>query len=100
MYSPKRASATAQLPTDRYNAVAQSHYDGRLTALMEIEAKFRVGMRAVFTELRQLATLGPFALVHSPGIERQHNTYFDTADRRLTASRFTLRVRDLGSRRI
>jgi triphosphatase len=67
---------------------------------MEIEAKFRVGMRAVFTELRQLTTLGPFALVHSPGIERQHNTYFDTADRRLTASRFTLRVRDLGSRRI
>jgi triphosphatase len=67
---------------------------------MEIEAKFRVGTRSVFASLRQLATLGPFALVHIPDIEHQHNTYFDTADRRLTASRVTLRVRDLGSRRI
>jgi inorganic triphosphatase YgiF len=67
---------------------------------MEIEAKFRVVNRVVFTRLRQLTTLGPFLLVHTPGTERQHNTYFDTADRRLTASRATLRVRDLGSRRI
>ena len=67
---------------------------------MEIEAKFRVVNRAVFTSLRQLTTLGPFLLVHTPGTERQHNTYFDTADRRLTADRTTLRVRDLGSRRI
>jgi triphosphatase len=67
---------------------------------MEIEAKFRVGNRVVFTSLRQLTTLGPFYLVHAPGTEHQHNTYFDTADRRLTANRTTLRVRDLGSRRI
>jgi triphosphatase len=67
---------------------------------LEIEAKFRVVNRAVFTSLRQLTTLGPFLLVHTPGTERQHNTYFDTADRRLTADRTTLRVRDLGSRRI
>jgi inorganic triphosphatase YgiF len=67
---------------------------------MEIEAKFRVADRAIFTSLRQLARLGPFDLAHTPGIERQHNTYFDTADRRLTASRVTLRVRDLGSRRV
>ncbi len=67
---------------------------------MEIEAKFRVINRAVFTSLRQLTTLGPFYLVHTPGTEYQHNTYFDTADRRLTADRTTLRVRDLGSRRI
>jgi triphosphatase len=67
---------------------------------MEIEAKFRVVNRAVFTSLRQLTTLGPFLLVHIPGIEHQHNTYFDTADRRLSANRTTLRVRDLGSRRL
>ena len=67
---------------------------------MEIEAKFRVVNRAVFTSLRQLTTLGAFLLVHTPGTEYQHNTYFDTADRRLTAGRVTLRVRDLGGRRI
>jgi inorganic triphosphatase YgiF len=67
---------------------------------LEIEAKFRVGDRGVFTSLRQLTTLGPFLFVHTPGTERQHNTYFDTADRRLTANRTTLRVRDTGSRRI
>ncbi|MEO7911664.1 MAG: CYTH domain-containing protein [Roseiflexaceae bacterium] len=67
---------------------------------MEIEAKFRVINRAVFTSLRQLTTLGAFLLVHTSGTERQHNTYFDTADRRLTADRTTLRVRDLGERRI
>jgi len=67
---------------------------------LEIEAKFRVVNRAIFTSLRQLTTLGPFLLVHTPGTERQLNTYFDTADRRLTAERTTLRVRDLGSRRL
>jgi len=67
---------------------------------MEIEAKFRVLDRMVFIRLRQLATLGPLCLVHTPGAEHQQNTYFDTADRRLTASRRTLRVRDLGGRRI
>jgi inorganic triphosphatase YgiF len=67
---------------------------------MEIEAKFRVADRAMFTSLRQLTTLGAFDLVHIPGTEHQHNTYFDTADRRLTANRTTLRVRDLGHRRL
>jgi len=67
---------------------------------LEIEAKFRVVNRMVFTSLRQLTALGPFPLVHTPGTERQHNTYFDTANRRLTAARMTLRVRDLGDRRI
>ena len=72
----------------------------RFTAFMEIEAKFRVVNRGVFASLRQLTTLGAFLLVHTPGTEHQHNTYFDTDDRRLTASRVTLRVRDLGRRRI
>jgi len=85
----------------RYNAVASAshYYSERFTAL-EIEAKFRVVNRALFASLRQLTTLGPFLLVHTPGTERQHNTYFDTADRRLTAARTSLRVRDLGSRRL
>src|SRR3954447_17921128 len=58
----------------------------RFTAL-EIEAKFRVVNRALFASLRELTTLGHFLLVHTPGTERQHNTYFDTADRRLAAAR-------------
>lgn len=67
---------------------------------MEIEAKFRVVDRAIFSGLRRLTTIGPYDLEHTPGIEHQHNTYYDTADRRLTAHRLTLRVRDLGSRRV
>jgi len=67
---------------------------------MEIEAKFRVADRAIFIGLRRLTALGPYHLLHIPGTEHQHNTYYDTADRRLTASRVTLRVRDLGRRRI
>ena len=95
------AWTTAQLQTWRYNAVAStSHTIERFIAFMEIEAKFRVVNRMVFTSLRQLTALGPFYVLHTPGTEHQHNTYFDTADRRLTANRTTLRVRDLGSRRI
>ena len=67
---------------------------------MEVEAKFRVENRSIFIGLRRLAALGPFDLLHLPGVEHQHNTYFDTADRRLSAGRVTLRVRDLGGRRI
>ena len=68
--------------------------------MIEIEAKFRVDQRAVFAELLRITALGPFTLIPTPGIEYQHNTYFDTLDRRLTAQRYTLRVRDLGHRRI
>src|SRR5215211_7441321 len=94
----KGNSVVADLPLQRSGVDLVRLFE-RFTAL-EIEAKFRVANRAVFTSLRQLAVLGPFRLVHSPGTERQHNTYFDTADRRLTAERTTLRVRDLGSRRL
>jgi inorganic triphosphatase YgiF len=68
--------------------------------MIEIEAKFRVDQRAMFADLLRTTALGPFALIPTPGIEYQHNTYFDTLDRRLTAQRYTLRVRDLGHRRI
>jgi inorganic triphosphatase YgiF len=67
---------------------------------MEIEAKFRVEQRALFTDLLRLTALGPFTLLPTPGIEYQHNTYFDTPDRRLAARHYSLRVRDLGRRRI
>lgn len=67
---------------------------------MEIEAKFRVEQGAIFADLLAQTTLGSCALVSTPGIERQHNTYFDTPDRRLTALGYSLRVRDLGRRRI
>jgi inorganic triphosphatase YgiF len=68
--------------------------------MIEIEAKFRVDQRAMFADLLRTTALGPFTLIPTPGIEYQHNTYFDTLDRRLTTQRYTLRVRDLGQRRI
>jgi inorganic triphosphatase YgiF len=67
---------------------------------MEIEAKLRVRSRSIFADLLLLTSLGPYGLEPIPGIEHQHNTYFDTPDRRLSARRYSLRVRDLGSRRI
>jgi hypothetical protein len=39
---------------------------------MEIEAKFRVADRAIFADLRRLAAIGPYQLVHTPGIEHQY----------------------------
>src|SRR5690242_14224734 len=67
---------------------------------MEIEAKLQVRNRSVFTDLLQLTSLGAYDLEPIAGIEHQHNTYFDTPDRRLAALHFTLRVRDLGGLRI
>lgn len=67
---------------------------------MEIEAKFRVCDREVFAALLRLSRLGPFSLCPSPSIEHQRNTYFDTPDRLLTTKGYTLRIRDLGARRI
>jgi inorganic triphosphatase YgiF len=43
---------------------------------------------------------GKFKLIAEPDAEDQRNVYFDTADRRLRAGQYGLRVRDLGSRRI
>jgi inorganic triphosphatase YgiF len=67
---------------------------------MEIEAKFRVDDEQTFSQLLDLDTIGPFKLVAETDAEDQHNTYFDTADRRLRAGQYGLRVRDLGHRRI
>ena len=67
---------------------------------MEIEAKFRIDDRQIFAELLGLATLGDYRLSPAPSPEDQRNIYFDTADGRLDAGRYGLRIRDLGTRRI
>jgi len=67
---------------------------------MEIEAKFRVDDAQTFPQLLALDAIGPFKLVAEPDVEDQRNVYFDTADRRLRAGQYGLRVRDLGNRRI
>jgi inorganic triphosphatase YgiF len=67
---------------------------------MEIEAKFRVDDAQTFANLLSLTALGPFRLAPDLAPEDQRNTYFDTADGRLRAARYGLRVRDLGTRRI
>ena len=67
---------------------------------MEIEAKFRVDDGQTFDALLKLAVLGPYHLSPAPDPEDQRNTYFDTADGRLQARHYGLRIRDLGARRI
>ena len=67
---------------------------------MEIEAKFRVDDEQTFPQLLALDAIGPFELIAEPDAEDQRNVYFDTADQRLRAGQYGLRVRDLGSRRI
>jgi inorganic triphosphatase YgiF len=67
---------------------------------VEIEAKFQVEDERTFAELLRLASIGPFELLAADTPEDQRNVYFDTADGRLRAGRYGLRVRDLGERRI
>src|SRR6266496_3938114 len=67
---------------------------------MEIEAKFRVDDDQTFPQLLALDAIGPFKLVAEPDAEDQRNVYFDTADRRLRAGQYGLRVRYVGRRRI
>jgi triphosphatase len=67
---------------------------------MEIEAKFRVEDDRTFGQLLDLDALGPFRLAAAPRVEEQRNIYYDTADRRLRAGQYGLRVRHLGDRRI
>ncbi len=67
---------------------------------MEIEAKFRVDDEQTFPQLLALDAIGSFKLIAEPDAEDQRNVYFDTADRRLRAGQYGLRVRNIGSRRI
>lgn len=66
---------------------------------MEIEAKFRAPEQ-VFAALRGLGQLGPFALRREPQLEIQRNVYYDTADARLRAAPYGLRIRHIGPRQI
>ncbi|GAB4190980.1 MAG: hypothetical protein OHK0022_04280 [Roseiflexaceae bacterium] len=67
---------------------------------MEIEAKLIVSDPQVFAALSAMDSIGPFGLAPRPEVERQRNTYLDTADGRLQGLRYGLRIRDLGDRRI
>src|SRR5438128_391247 len=80
--------------------VRRSSFVGIGSRPMEIEAKFRVDDEQTFPQLLALETISPFKLVAEPDAEDQRNVYFDTADRRLRAGQYGLRVRNLGSRRI
>lgn len=68
--------------------------------MIEIEAKLRVADDTTFPALLQLLELPPFRLIASPEVERQRNTYLDTSERTLHAAGYSLRVRDLGHRRV
>lgn len=66
---------------------------------MEIEAKYQVSA----TDLARVAVmraLGPYALVPVPEPELQTNSYYDTADARLSAAHHGLRVRQIGERAV
>ncbi|NOK63155.1 MAG: CYTH and CHAD domain-containing protein [Chloroflexi bacterium AL-W] len=67
---------------------------------MEIEAKFRVEHADFFETILNTDVLGSFQLTCSEDIEEQYNRYFDTADGRLRAQAYGLRIREIGDRRI
>ncbi len=64
---------------------------------MEIEAKFRVA-EAELPRIAALRRVGAFQLNPVPAPELQQNTYYDTADSRLAAARYGLRIRRVGRR--
>lgn len=66
---------------------------------MEIEQKYRVD-DDVFPKLLALRALDGYELRPEAAPEQQHNTYLDTADRRMRARRYGLRVRAVSGTRI
>lgn len=64
---------------------------------MEIEAKYTVSSADLET-LATVSQLGVYTLAPAPAPELQENTYYDTADGRLAAARYGLRVRRTGER--
>jgi inorganic triphosphatase YgiF len=67
---------------------------------MEIEAKFRVADRRIFTQLLNLPNLGRATLTPHPAPEQQHTIYFDTPDEAFRARRTSLRVREVAGQRV
>ncbi|WP_298816666.1 CYTH domain-containing protein [Chloroflexus sp.] len=63
---------------------------------MEVEAKYKVNA-ADLDRLATLQAIGHYTLRTLDG-ERQRNVYYDSADGRLAAARFGLRVRQIGQR--
>ncbi len=64
---------------------------------MEIEAKYMVDEAALDT-VSHVRQLGAYALHPAPAVEEQENTYYDTADGRLSSARYGLRRRQVGER--
>ncbi len=64
---------------------------------MEIEAKYTVS-GADLEILATIKQLGAYTVAPASAPELQENTYYDTADGRLTAARHGLRVRRIGER--
>lgn len=64
---------------------------------MEIEAKYAVTEEALDT-VSTVRRLGAYTLRPAPAVEEQENTYYDTADGRLSAARYGLRLRRVGER--
>jgi len=62
---------------------------------MEIEAKYAVSGADLET-LATIRQLGGYTIAPTPAPELQENVYYDTADGRLTAARYGLRVRRTG----
>jgi CHAD domain-containing protein len=60
---------------------------------MEIEAKFRVPNRATFQRLHSLEDLCGYQL-RAPQVQKVHDTYLDTADRRVLAAGYVCRRRE------
>jgi inorganic triphosphatase YgiF len=65
---------------------------------MEIEAKYQVD-EADLNRIAALSELAPYRL-RNESTEHQLNTYFDSADRRLSTARYGLRVRHIGNRSV
>ncbi|MBI4354515.1 MAG: CYTH domain-containing protein [Candidatus Omnitrophica bacterium] len=63
-----------------------------MTAI-EREARFLVEAPAIHRAVSRLVSLGPFRVVRRHR-ERQHNTYFDTADMRLWRAKSVLKLRE------
>lgn len=64
---------------------------------MEIEAKYTVSA-AELDLVGSLQQLDAYILRPMPAVEHQENIYYDTADGRLSAARYGLRVRHIGER--
>jgi inorganic triphosphatase YgiF len=64
---------------------------------MEIEKKFRLEQAHPLEALSGYEHLGGYRLHRADEDEQQHNTYYDTEDRRLEQQHYGLRIRQVGA---